>query len=553
MTTLYQNKPKKAKTHANTGKLSPAMQDFLKVYQNAIGTKKNTTENVVEVHNFLGVVARVYEKVRTTVEYKGEHVLRRNAIERIAKRLLWEKGVLFNNADSKQIAKSLIRELIWAGYIQNNSVPETTLADVQKVIEKYKTIIHLLSQTKTSIAKTIREDWLIGVVSSEIEDILDPTYRELFVKLFYRWFRERYEWQEENLDTHEKALQIYLAIHRAYQRSDEAIMRYHLLLLEYPNWLTAKEKDLEKFVTDFPRLYREIEKHLQFEGRLALYRIVKRHVPAFEVLQLTFKRNSEGVVKLLEQKNAFENEVRELCGETYKETRLKVNRGIARSVMYIFISKVVFALLLEIPYEIFRYQELRLLPISFNIIMPPLLMVAIGASIKPPGEKNTQTLLSQVKRIVYEAPSEKPIQFVVNKTRNSWSKLFGVIYFVLALLLFSGIALILSEFQFTVLGIMIFFAFLSLVLLFAFRVKANANKLRVVPENETLVDHVTNFLTLPFINLGFILSKGLSVINVASVILDFLIEAPLKSIIEVIEEWITYLREKREEVINVPE
>jgi len=35
--------------------------------------------------------------------------------------------------------------------------------------------------------------------------------------------------------------------------------------------------------------------------------------------------------------------------------------------------------------------------------------------------------------------------------------------------------------------------------------------------------------------------------------LDFLIEIPLKNIIEVFEEWTSFLREKKEEVVEIPE
>jgi hypothetical protein len=62
-----------------------------------------------------------------------------------------------------------------------------------------------------------------------------------------------------------------------------------------------------------------------------------------------------------------------------------------------------------------------------------------------------------------------------------------------------------------------------------------------------------NYLMLPFLNAGFFLSKGLAKINFFSVFLDFIIEAPLKSIIEVFEEWTSFMREKKEEVVEMPE
>jgi len=48
------------------------------------------------------------------------------------------------------------------------------------------------------------------------------------------------------------------------------------------------------------------------------------------------------------------------------------------------------------------------------------------------------------------------------------------------------------------------------------------------------------------------LSQGFQRVNVFLLIMDFLIEAPLKNVITIFEEWNMFIREKREEVIEVP-
>ena len=101
--------------------------------------------------------------------------------------------------------------------------------------------------------------------------------------------------------------------------------------------------------------------------------------------------------------------------------------------------------------------------------------------------------------------------------------------------------------------ILIFFAFLSLVILFAFRIRYNAHQLKVEGGREGFLSHLTSYLTLPFLNLGYFLSRGLATLNFFTVFLDFIIEAPLKNIIQIFEEWTVFIREKKEEVIQVPE
>ena len=48
--------------------------------------------------------------------------------------------------------------------------------------------------------------------------------------------------------------------------------------------------------------------------------------------------------------------------------------------------------------------------------------------------------------------------------------------------------------------------------------------------------------------MGQLLSRGLAKLNFLTAFFDFIIEAPFKLIIEVLEEWISFVRSKREEI-----
>ena len=73
-----------------------------------------------------------------------------------------------------------------------------------------------------------------------------------------------------------------------------------------------------------------------------------------------------------------------------------------------------------------------------------------------------------------------------------------------------------------------------------------------VEEKEGLFLRLLDKLSLPFLNLGFWLSKSLAKLNVLMIVMDFMIEAPLKSIIRVFEEWLNFIKEKKREVVEVP-
>ena len=536
-------------------KFSIQMLEFLAQYDKRKQSNKIGVEGNIKVNNVLGSVARAYEKIRTTVEYKGEHVLRRNAIERILKRLAWEKESLRPNINTEKIAENLIKEIIWAGYLKNDTIPSEMNAEIFKIVSKYFYLLENLDNIPQGISTSRVRTWIWGVASSEIEDVLDPSNRDLYVNLMMEWFKEYFEWRDGSFPEHEKDIQIYLAIHRAYPKSDDAIMRYHLLLREFPNWQTADKTEVNKLIINFPRIYKEIENHLNFSGRYILYRKIQKHSAAFEILRNLIDEKQGDFVKTLDNEKKLEKAIIDICDERYGQVKKKVNTGIIRSIIYIFITKVIFALLLEVPYEVFKFGDVRYIPLSINIFLPPILMFVIGLTIKTPGGKNTQLIIEKINSIVYKNISQDKMQFSLRR-KNSGTTLvniFSLLYMILFIAVFGGITYLLIMANFSIFGGGIFFVFLSLVMLFAFRVRYQASLLRVEADKEGFISHLTSYLTLPLLNFGFFLARGFAKFNFFTIILDFIIEAPLKSVIEIFEEWTSYVREKKEEVIEMPE
>ncbi len=572
MVTIYENKekdtkdgedeileiiPKKLKQKTKTkkkGNFSDFTETFLDNWESALTSQEQVVGQKIGFSGVFGSLARAYERIRTTVEYKGEHVLRRNAIERILKRLIWEHESIRANLDLERVAENLIKELIWARYLPNNSIPQKAVIDVQKVIEKYVYLIKNLDNIPKGLSTSSIRTWVWGIASSELEDLLDPSNREMFVWLMYEWFSKYYVWKD-NIDEHEKEIQLYLAIHRAYMKSDEPIMRYHLLIKEFPRWSNADKEQVNSFILKFPQIYEEIEKHIGFTGRFALYRKVQREVAAFEIFHEIARKKGKDLRGLLKNQNIFSKEIIDVCEAKYKQVRKKVSTGIVRSIIYIFLTKVFLALLIEVPYEILMFDDIRYIPLGINIMLPPFMMWLIGLTIRIPGAKNTQSIVNRLTTVVYTTPKDTKNEFslVIKTKRSTLSQIFGLLYALLFIGVFGGISYLLLKIQFTVIGIGIFFVFLSLVLLFAYKIRFNANEIKVDTDDEGFIDHILSFLALPFLNLGFYISRGFAKFNFLTIILDFLIEAPLKSVIEIFEEWTSFLKRKKEEVVEVPE
>src|SRR3989344_7995427 len=73
-------------------------------------------------------VAAFYEHVRTIVDWKEEHLMRRAAIIRKLKRRFLDLEL--KNFEKKEIAESLVLELIRGGYFPNDKIEESKIQKV---------------------------------------------------------------------------------------------------------------------------------------------------------------------------------------------------------------------------------------------------------------------------------------------------------------------------------------------------------------------------------------------------------------------------------------
>ena len=535
--------------------LSEEARILLGEYEKGIQDEQDrASDSYIKVSEVLGSVAFIYERIRNAVDYKGEHLLRRNAIERILRRRIWEK----RDENAEDTVEVLIRELIWSKYLKNNSVPKRKVLEIHRIISKYKRLFHLSENGKNTPNVKSRElkDWFMEIASSEIEETLDPDFyfREALCKSLYFWFHGNFIWQDEGVSEDDKDVQIFIAIQRSFNKADYPLLRYALLKVYYPQWSGVSERRVDEIFPIVIEIRGEIERHLSTVIQPRMYRFVQKQTPAFLILKEALDGSKDNPNDLLMNSQKLEKKIREICNKKYEEIRKKVNTGIKRSIIYIFATKIIFAFLIEIPYELIFVEKLNFLSLSINITLPPILMFLVGLSIRKPGEENTQRIINKIKSFIYNRDGNEKVSFsLLPKKRNRvLSQVFIFFYALVFLLVFGGISYLLLLAGFNLISAGIFFGFLSLVLLFSYRVRYTAGELNVTGEREGIISHLFTNISLPFLNLGVWLSSGLSKLNFMLVIMDFLIESPLKNIIAVFEEWTSFIREKREEVVEVP-
>jgi len=99
-------------------------------------------------------------------------------------------------------------------------------------------------------------------------------------------------------------------------------------------------------------------------------------------------------------------------------------------------------------------------------------------------------------------------------------------------------------------GVSIFFFlfFLSLVTFFGFKIRGTRRDLVMLEGGGGVGSAIFDIFFLPIVRAGRWLSMRAPKVNVLLFFFDFIIEAPFKAAIKLIEGWLAFLREKKEEI-----
>lgn len=493
----------------------------------------------LRVHATVSRFAFLYERIRNAVDYKEDHLLRLNAIARILRRQL----VL--ETDAHAIAKNLVNELIGARYLPNDALPESVVNDVAVVVSKE------LAVRVSSVAGAKHAAWRIGVLSAEIDErVAEPTRDKGLITFLYERLGDRIGLtgaKESELDVH---LQIYIAVARALTKADDTLLSYKLLRAYAPEWMRP-DGWIDQPAAMAERLV-GIETRIRTSLRHPLgsrfLRAVKPWAVSQRVLVDALDDKPEQANKLLGQSVELDAALRRVTERGYASSKTRLRRGAFRAIIYLLITKMLLAFVIEVPLEQLWYGAVALPALAINLMFPPVLMFIVSLFIRVPGKRNTDRIVRDARLLLStEGPPETEIR-VPLKRRGVTRIVFTSLYALAFLITFGLIALGLLALHFTWVSAVLFLFFLCLVSFFAFRLRLHAREMVVVEEKEGASAAVVDYLSLPVLRSGAWLSTGISRINIFLFIFDFLFEAPFKLFLVILEEWFAFIKEKKEDL-----
>ena len=528
------------------GQLSHSVQKLISAYsRQRMQDAYTADEPKIKVHATISRLVFVYEKTRNAIEYKDEHLLRKNAIERMLKRRLYTED------RRTELGRLLVTELIRARYLPNNAIPERVISEVDVIITKYLALIDRIAPNRLTNERRAHGYWILSIAAAEIEHhLVEPIREDALVESMYGTIRQDVDLAEDIADPEERDLQVYIAIHRALIKSDPGIIRFHLFNYFVPGWLSNTPGSIEYVQQNFVALFQHVEYNLRHPFADRLERFMKRFSILFIILRDLIEENPRGFSSLISKQDVFEEKIREVCTGRYKKAHQKLRRSYVRTIIYIFITKMMLALVLEFPFDRFVLHTTHYLPLAINTLFHPFLMLVIAMSIRFPTKKNTDKVVEFLKKIVYEEPYAG---FLYKKKKKFFRSravrvIFDTIYTVTFLLTFGVLIWLLRTLDFSIVSGFLFIFFFTVISFFGVKLRREVKELIIIDEKDNLISIIMDFFTLPVLRVGSWISQKTPKINLFVFVLDFIIEAPFKIFIEIVEDWVSFEREKKEEI-----
>ena len=510
----------------------------------AVGAKFSWGEHaeVITVSKTSRTAGAAYERIRNAVDYEEEHLLRRNAIRRIVMR-----RVQAMDKQHTTRGEALLTELIWAKYLPNKQVPPSMIGTIDAILERYDRLFQAIPADGDRQAY---EEWLFDVLSTEIEYTLEPPKAdEALASFMFERVKRELVWEADKLEASEQDMLLYGAIYRALLKSNPATLRYRMLTLYFPHWTRATEAQVHEVADRLPTLVRAIESHIQHPLADQLYRRLRRYVLVFWTIKDIIKENPEGATEIFKNEEKLTKMVRRVAETRYDRFRTRRTRTVARAVLFLFLTKMLLALIIEVPYEYFFLEHIALGALAINILFHHVFLSIIGMTVRIPQKRNTDQLIKFVGAVLGDKDPALNIVFKIKKpwTQGFLGQFFTIIYTLTYLFSYGVIAWFLSSaLNFNVVSVALFLFFFSLVTFFGIKIRQSVQELLVVERQGSVLGTLFDFFLLPIVRAGRWISLRARKLNVFAFFLDYIAEAPIKLGIEMVESWTAFVKAQKE-------
>ena len=521
------------------------------LWQKSLKSKDTPTIHVDEVAS---KVAGFYEKIRTIIDWKEEHLMKRAAIIRKLKRRFLDLEL--NNFTTENIAEPLVMELIRGGYFPNDKIEESKIGEIQKIIEKYVFILKHSPENKKGKAGLQFYNNLLEIAACEIEETLDPAIREMsLIEYMFNMMRERIKvsdavYEKNLLKKEETDIQIYIAVQRSLFKLDDPIISYNVIKYKYPNWQSPSEEELLKFSQNMYKILKALEDDLMHPFGNKFYTICEKYDTPYLLLgDILTQTDTEQINISIYEPVLLEKSIKEAYTKRLKDLRARITRAAIYSTASIFITKILTLMVLGLVIGWIFNEKFNTGFFIAEILIPTTLMALLVASVRPPSRKNIYLAVMETMKIVYKKDKIDTYEIRVARKRNFITRLILSLFYVTSTFVSFGLIYwAFSYFGFPLSSIIINIIFIALILFAGTAIQKRSQELTIEEESEGFLAFVSDILFLPITGMGRWLSNTWKQYNAIAALFNALIDMPFSTFIEFLEGWRYFIKEKKEEI-----
>lgn len=502
--------------------------------------KANVHEEKLHVQSVADALLFAYEQLRNASENIEDHLLLQRAIQRF-----YVRNIFLNpNKKHDGIAKELIIELTQAEYIENDSIYISTIKNIDNLIVRY---LKLYTEIKKTVNEATARKWILELMSVKTEQLINNPIRIIsfahFAHVHYSEIinYDRLIESKEVIAKEDYPTLLYIAIHRALLKSDDANIRSSLIEL-----LPGSDSSARKMVD----LNKKYDKLFALTSTTNITKFVTKNGAPIRIIRSAYL--NDNVVNdgptIISNKAQVDSIIDVSIDQEYKRVRRAVNLGVVKSIIFLLITKAIIGLLIEIPYDLKMVGSIAIMPLAINLLFPALFIAVSAITFSMPGSSNKESLKRYIQSILYvEYRESLPPPKYTQKARGPY--MFNIIYIVTFILAFYLIGVLLVALKFNIIQGFIFFIFFSTASFLGYRLTLQIKELEIVTSNQGLLSTLRDFFYTPFIFAGKKISYRFSKLNIIAQILDIIIDLPLKTTVRLIRQWNIFLNNKKDELL----
>jgi len=407
--------------------------------------------------------AFLYEKFRTAVEYQEDHLIFKNAVSRIIRR----KYALSVSLDAEMLFNDLLNELAWADYINIDTLTDDEVAKVKKVINRY--LVLLSSLRSRNMAKYDAQKIVIGWMACEIDEIFFCRKRqEIMVDFAYNCLKDNLKFASVSQEKISE-IQLKLSILTLIFKPDYSYAQYWLIRKIFPYFVDFSLDHAKEIGHHFDNIVGQADQVFKNPYSKDYFAYSKKYIAPF-VLIKELPNYQSNLTLISGNREKLVDWLMGVYDKLIDKTKTKVWRGTFRALIFILLTKVSLAFIIEMPFDQILRKSIDYLPLAINIFAPPIIMLFAGLSVKTPSQANRQTVLNSINNILtYRKIESKPF-FIGERKKTHIEMFFDTLYVIFNIAIIIGVIILLTKLGFNVVSISLFFIFISAVSFFSFRI-----------------------------------------------------------------------------------